>query len=460
MNAMRMREPGVDDVRGEAELGGAGGAESDATESGAAENEAAEISLRALIAPVFYPVHADIQRMGHAEYWLKGGRGSGKSSFAALELLIGLLQCPDAHAIVYRRVAATLHDSVVSQMLWAADALGRASDFRLQRSPLELIYKPTGQRILFRGADDPAKSKSLKLERGYFRFLWFEELTEFAGMDDIRSIQASVLRGGQRGITLCTYNPSRSPRHWVNIEALAPHPRRQMHHSDYRDVPPRWLGEGFLALAEALRESNERAYRHTYLGEITGDGGRVFDNLRLRALTATEIAHFDRLYFGLDHGFAVDPAVLVSVHYDPARGILCLMDEFVKVGASFDTLADAAHRMLPPGASLTADSAEPRSNDELARRGIRIVPAIKGPGSVEHGIRWLQNLREIVIDSARTPFAAREFSAYEFPADRFGGFSSAYPDRDNHTIDAVRYALESMIGRRSARVIDGRGWGL
>jgi phage terminase large subunit len=186
----------------------------------------------------------------------------------------------------------------------------------------------------------------------------------------------------------------------------------------------------------------------------------VFDNLRIRRIPDEESARFDRLYFGLDHGFAVDPVALVAAHYEPAARTLFLFGEFVKVGASFDTIAHAARALFPPGACITADSAEPRSNDELAHRGLRILPARKGPGSIEHGLRWLQDLSAIVIDPARCPHAAREFTAYRFPPDRLGGFQARYPDKNNHTIDAVRYALEPVIGRRLVHVPNGVKWGL
>ncbi|MCL2545031.1 MAG: phage terminase large subunit [Clostridia bacterium] len=407
--------------------------------------------LSKLIAPAFRPVHTDVNRAAHAEYWLKGGRGSGKSSFVSLEIVTGLLRDPQANAIVYRKVAATLRESVYMQIAWAIDALGLACWFRSSLSPLEIKYQPTGQRILFRGAGDPAKSKSIKLLKGHFKYLWFEELTEFRGMEDIRTIKASVIRGGP-AITFYTYNPPRSAQNWTNAEALIPRADRLVHHSDYTRMPPQWLGPSFLAEAEALRVANERAWRHTYLGEVTGCGGQVFDNLLLRTLAGEEMAGFDRLYCGLDHGFAVDPAALVVVHYDKGARTLYLIDEYCKVGASYDDIAAAARRALPPGAAITADSAEPRSNDELARRGLCVAGATKGPGSVEHGMRWLQDLAAIVIDPARCPCAAREFTRYAYEPDRNGGFKAAYPDRDNHTIDAVRYGLEPVIGRRVARI--------
>jgi len=407
--------------------------------------------LSQIIAPVFGPVHTDIRRTGHAEYWLKGGRGSGKSSFVSLEIVTGMLRDPEANAIIYRKVAATLRESVYAQIAWAIEMLGLDAWFHPSLSPLEIRYQPTGQRILFRGAGDPAKSKSIKLTRGHFKFLWFEELTEFRGMEDIRTIKASVIRGGP-AITFYTYNPPRSAQNWTNAEALIPRGDRLVHHSSYSQMPPQWLGPSFLAEAEALRAANERAWRHTYLGEVTGSGGQVFDNVLLRPVTKQEMERFDRLYCGLDHGFAVDPVALIIAHYDRQGRTLYLIGEYCKVGASFDSIAQAAKGMLPPDVTITADSAEPRSNDELAQRGLPMAAAAKGPGSVEHGMRWLQDLACIVIDPARCPCAAREFTRYAYEADRNGGFKAAYPDRDNHTIDAVRYGLEPVIGRRTARI--------
>ena len=419
-----------------------------------------DIKLSALIAKPFHAVHADARRGGHAEYWLKGGRGSGKSSFVSLEIVQGLLRDPQANAIVYRKVAATLRESVYAQIVWAIGMLGLGPWFRLGLSPMEITYH-TGQRVLFRGADDPAKSKSIKLARGYFRYLWFEELTEFNGMEDIRTIKASVIRGGKRAVTFCSYNPPRSAQNWTNAEALVPRDDRLIHHSDYTQVPAEWLGPSFLAEARALREANERAYRHTYLGEVTGAGGQVFGNVALRAITESELARLDRPYYGLDHGFAVDPTALVAMRYDKRTRTLYLVGEYCKVGASYDAIATAARKLLHcEAAAITADSAEPRSNDELCRRGLRITGALKGPDSVEHGVRWLQDLGAIVIDPARCPSAAREFAGYEYEPDRNGGFKAAYPDRHNHCIDAVRYGLEPVIGRRVARVPSRAGLGI
>lgn len=409
-----------------------------------------EIRLSSLIAPPFMEVHRDIKRGEHTEYWLKGGRGSTKSSFVSIELILQLMKNPQVNAIVYRRVAATLRESVYEQVIWAIDQMNLRPWFTFRLNPLEIRYKPTGQRILFRGADDPTKSKSIKLAKGYFGILWFEELAEFAGMDDIRTIKASIIRGGDRAITFCSYNPPQTARNWVNKYAITPTAGRMVHSSTYLDVPPAWLGDGFIAEAKALKQSNERSYRHMYLGEVTGTGGQVFNNLDIRKIPDAEVNTLGRCYTGLDFGFAVDPDAYVRWAYDPRTRRIVAVDEFYGSGNSVDRLSDELSSRADGGV-VRCDSADPRMIAELNRRGVRAIGVKKGPGSVEHGMRWLQSLGSIVIDPERTPNIAREFSAYEYAADKNGDFLPDYPDRDNHTIDATRYALEGAMTQATAR---------
>ena len=403
-----------------------------------------EIRLSSMIAPPFMAVHRDVKRGGHSEYWLRGGRGSTKSSFISIELILQLMKNPQMNAIIYRRVAATLRESVYEQMVWAIDQMNLRPWFSFRLNPLEIRYNPTGQRILFRGADDPAKSKSIKLSQGYFGLLWFEELAEFKGMDDIRTIKASIIRGGDRAITFCSYNPPQTARNWVNKEALTPKENRMVHESTYLDVPPDWLGQEFIAEAEALKNSNERAYRHMYLGEVTGTGGQVFNNLDIRKIPDDEMNTLGRFYNGLDFGFAVDPDAFVRWSYDPARSKVYAIDEFYASGNTVDRLANEVGRRAHDEI-IRCDSADPRMISELGRRGAKTVGVKKGPGSVEHGMRWLQSLGSIVIDPERTPHIAKEFAAYEYAMDRNGDFLPDYPDKDNHTIDASRYALETVM---------------
>ena len=403
-----------------------------------------------LLAPVFAPVHTDIRRHGHAEYWLYGGRGSGKSSFVSIEIVLGMMKDPQANALVVRRVAKTLRQSVYEQLCWAIDRLGVDHLWARRLSPMELSYRPTGQRILFIGADDPQKSKGIKVSRGSFKFLWFEELAEFDGMDAVNTITASAVRG-DAAVTFYTYNPPESIANWVNEEALCIHEGRFSHKSSYLDIPPRWLGASFLSKADIMRRTNERAYRHMYLGEVTGTGGQVFENLELRPIPEGEISRMGAFYDGLDFGYYPDPTHWVRVSYDPASLTVYVVDELRR----FRTTDREFARLLMERRDVTAsteiicDSASEKPLAELRSEGLRsVVGAMKGRGSVETGIRWLRMRARIVIDPARAPETAKEFAQYEFVKLKNGSFTESYPDRDNHAIDAVRYALNRVWLRK------------
>lgn len=409
-----------------------------------------QIRMSELLAPVFAPVHTDIRRGGHAEYWLYGGRGSGKSSFVSIEIVLGMMKDPQANALVVRRVAKTLRQSVYEQLCWAIDRLGVDHLWARRLSPMELSYRPTGQRILFIGADDPQKSKGIKVSRGNFKFLRFEELAEFDGMGAVNTITASAVRG-DAAVTFYTYNPPESIANWVNEEALCIHEGRFSHKSSYLDIPPKWLGASFLSKADIMRRTNERAYRHMYLGEVTGTGGQVFENLELRPIPEGEISRMGAFYDGLDFGYYPDPTHWVRVSYDPASLTVYVVDELRR----FRTTDREFARLLMERRDVTAsteiicDSASEKPLAELRSEGLRsVVGAMKGRGSVETGIRWLRMRARIVIDPARTPETAKEFAQYEFVKLKNGSFTESYPDRDNHAIDAVRYALNRVWLRK------------
>ena len=202
----------------------------------------------------FYELHRDIREGRHTHYWLKGGRGSGKSSFLSLELLLGLLEDEEANGVILRKLAVNLRDSVYAQMLWAIEALGVEEEWEQRVSSMELICKRTGQKILFRGCDDPRKLKSIKFQQGYAKFIWYEEADEFGGMAELRSLNQSLLRGGEAFRIFYSYNPPKYARSWVNQEMREERADRLIHHSTYREMPEEWLGSQFLMEADYIRK--------------------------------------------------------------------------------------------------------------------------------------------------------------------------------------------------------------
>lgn len=374
-----------------------------------------------------------------------GGRASTKSSFISIELILGMMKDPNANAVVLRKISNTLKDSVFNQLLWAIEKLKVQDYWQITKSPLELTYLPFNNRILFRGSDDPQKLKSTKFRKGYCKFIWFEEVSEFFGMEEIRNINQTLMRGGNEFCVFYSYNPPKSINNWVNAEALEIREGKLFHKSTYLTVPKDWLGEMFFIEAEHLKEINELAYRNEYLGEATGTGGAVFTNLTIREITDDEIKTFDKIYDGLDFGYAVDPACYVQCYFDKTRKKLYIFSEVYKVGLSNEKLWEKIIEKKISRSTIIADSAEPKSIDKLNSLGkIYVKGAKKGPDSVEYGIRWLQDLEEIIIDNKRCPNTAREFGLYEYERDKYGEFKSKYPDANNHSIDAVRYSIEDL----------------
>lgn len=403
-----------------------------------------------IVADVFHPMVRDIRRGKHSEYVLPGGRGSTKSS--AISCIINELikNNHDMHALVLRKVGNTIRDSVYAQIKWAIQKMDIEEQFEYKVSPLEIVYKPTGQKIFFRGADDPLKIKSIKPEFGYIGIIWFEELDQFAGPEEIRNIEQSAIRGGDVAYKFKSFNPPRSKNNWANeyvAETKLTKADAIVQHSTYKDVPAEWLGKKFLDDAEHLKEVNPTAYANEYEGEANGTGGNVFEFIEERTITDEEIASFDCIYQGVDWGWYPDPYAFIRSYYDAARETIYLIDEnYVNKQKNVAT----AQWILEHGYEdymITCDSQEKKSVADYKDMGIQARAAIKGPGSVEYGMKWLQG-KKIVIDMARTPHTGNEIKKYEYDRDKDGNIISGYPDRDNHGIDALRYSYESFYNRR------------
>lgn len=383
-------------------------------------------------------------------YVLEGGRGSLKSSFWGLKIIELIKNNPELHACITRQVAATLKDSVYAQMKWAISTLGLDEEFECKVSPLEIRYRKTGQTIYFRGLDDETKLKGIKVPFGYIGILWKEEKDQMRGEEQERSVNQSVLRGGDIAYDFSSYNPPKSKSAWVNKAKLVPNPKRVIHKSTYLEAPAEWLGQKFLDDAEHLKEVNPAAYEHEYLGVPNGDGGNVFEYLEIREITDEEIEKMDRIRQGVDFGWYPDQFAFLRTHYDSARERIYLIDELYVNKWKNDKTGKWIMDKGYDDFDIICDSAEPKSVGDYRDMGLPARGAKKGPGSVEYGFKWLQS-RTIVIDPARTPNAYKEIVEYEYERDKDGNVISGYPDENDHAISALRYAYEPVFNRRGNR---------
>lgn len=408
------------------------------------------------ISKSFADVNRWIDNRKYREYYFEGGRGSTKSSFISEKIIEILENNPRMCAVVLRKVKDTLKDSVYSQLEWAIDTLsetyiGLKDKWKLTKSPLEITNIETGQKIYFRGADDYGKIKSLKPPKGmYIGITWYEEYDQFAGMEEIRKINQSLIRGGEDFIQFYSYNTPASSMHFVNVEKIIPKETRLVHLSDYRDVPKEWLGQAFIDEAEYLLSVNERLYQNEYLGLMTGTGGLVFENIELREITDKEIENYDYTYQGIDFGWFPDPLAWTKMCYNPSNRTLYIFDEYVvNKMSNADVWANLKElKGVVESDMIIADSAEPKSIGDFRGYGSMMRGAEKGPESVKYSMKWLSALTKIVIDPKRCPVSSQEFSTYEYDKDKDGNYISGYVDANNHCIDSVRYALNQIWKKR------------
>lgn len=421
------------------------------------------IDLNNLIIPMYDKVLDDILEHKHTHYVFAGGRGSTKSSFISEVIPLLLINNPDTHTVVFRKVANTLKTSVFAQMEWGIDQLGLSSFFRITNSPMSMTFTPTGQKIMFFGLDDASKVKSIKLPFGYIGITWFEELDQYSGENELRKVTQSTMRGGNKFWDFRSFNPPISNINWANEYAEQAEQREDtlVTRNTYLDVPEDWLGMQFFEEADYLRQTNERAYIHEYLGKAIGTGGNVFENVEDLDITQPiDLGYkqvplyttFSNIYNGLDWGYAADPAQFVKMHYDSRKHDLYIYDEYrtkkTRNIQIFKDLYKGDNPKIGMNELLTADSAEPKSVADFKAYGAFCRGAEKGPDSVRYGIKWLQSLHRIYIDKRRCPETYKEFIRYEYERDKDGNIISEYPDKDNHSIDAVRYALERHYKRK------------
>lgn len=389
----------------------------------------------------------DIRDKKHLEYVFKGGRGSTKSTTIGMTIVELMKNNHDIHAVVCRKVGNTIKDSVYNKIKWAIGKQEFTEEFDSKLSPMEITLKSTGQKIYFRGADDPDKIKSINPEFGYIGILWFEELDQFAGPKEIRKIEQSAIRGGDLAWIFKSFNPPKTMNNWANKYVLEPKENRIVHSSTYLDVPAGWLGQPFIDEAEHLKEVNPNAYEHEYMGIANGNGGNVFEYLEIRDITDEEISHMDRIFAGVDYGWYPDAFCYLRTYYDSAREKIYLIDELYVNKWSNSKTADWIKKKGYDDYTMICDSAEPKSVNDFRDAGLPARGAIKGPGSIEYGFKFLQT-KTIVIDPKRTPNAYKEITEYEYDRDKEGNVISGYPDGNDHAISALRYAYEPLFNRR------------
>ncbi len=409
------------------------------------------VDLTDLIAPCYYNLHWDILDGNHTYYDLYGGRGSAKSSAVSVEIVYGMIN--DAmegkltNAVVFRKYAVTLRESVYEQIQWAIDALEVSYLWEAKVSPLQFVYKPTGQKIIFRGLDKAKKTKSIKSSKGYFKYLWFEELDEFAGIEEIRTVQQSVLRGGSKFVVFKSFNPPISRTNWANKYVDESREDSYRLHTDYTMIPIEWLGQQFVDDAMHLKKTNERAYNHEYLGLPVGLGTNIFELLEIRPISDDEIKTYQSIYQGQDWGWFPDPKAFIRLAYLPNKEQVILIDE---LGGNKIRNTDMARQIIDKNyddVRIMCGVDEEESILDFRDAGLPARKAIVTPGSRKYTFEWLQ-CRTIVIDPARTPRAYNEIISYEHEVDGNGEVIADYPDGNDHWIDAIRYATSPLSMKR------------
>lgn len=409
-----------------------------------------QIKLSEVFTKSFVDLHKKIKSEDYLKYVLKGGRASGKSSFIAQEIILDIIKYPIT-VLCVRKVGNTLQESCYEQIKEAIDQLNLNDYFKLNISPIKITYTPRGNSIIFRGADDPAKIKSIKMAKYPIARLWIEELAEFKTEDEVSMIENSILRGELDGDLkykfYYSYNPPKRKQSWVNkrYETNFLPQNTFVHHSCYLDNP--YISKAFREEAEHIKETKPLKYRWEYLGEPIGSGVVPFDNLVFQSIKDEEISNFDNLRQGIDWGYANDPFAFIRLYYDKTRRKIYIFDEIYQVKLSNRKAFELINKRGYRDCKIIADSAEPKSVDEMRSYGLRIEGARKGQGSVEYGEKWLDDLEAIVIDPKRCPFTAREFENIDYAVDKDGNPKNRLEDKDNHAIDAIRYALsEDMRG--------------
>jgi PBSX family phage terminase large subunit len=377
----------------------------------------------------------------------KGGRGSIKSNFWGNLAYETIRQDPQAHVVYTRRFKVDLRSSVYNQFMKTVIRYQDLDNWDFKQSPMCAVYKPTGQMVMFAGADKPISLKSFNVPFGYVKMLIHEECDEMAGVEQMDNIEDTFLRADTPALDIKIFNPPKSKNNFMNeyTEECKNKPQTRICHSYYYNVPVKWLGKRFFERAEWFRIHKPLYYKNNYLGEVTGTGGGIFDNLEIRKISDEELMTFDTVNHGLDFGYT-HPQVFCQNYYDYETDTLYIFGEVYSKKCKNSTFARKIKKFM--NVEIICDSARPDGIAEMQDWGFNAIGAKKRWGSGkgrDYCWEWLQRCNKIVIDPERCPNTESEFKKAEHEQLPDGSFSDAYPTLEEDTIMANIYALNRII---------------
>lgn len=392
-------------------------------------------------------VHDAFAGDGTREIICKGGRGSVKSNFWAAVAFETIKQDIQAHVVYTRRYKVDLRGSVYNQFMKVVIRYNDLDNWEFKQSPLCAIYKPTGQQVMFVGADKPISLKSFNVPSGYVKLLIHEECDEMAGVEQMDNIEDTFLRSDTPALDVKVFNPPKSKSNFMNeytLKAMAKDGTK-VYHSCYYNVPVKWLGQRFFDRAEWFKVNKPQYYANNYLGEVTGTGGGIFENIEVRAITDEELGNMPFFYYGLDFGYE-HPQTFEKSYYSEDSDTLYCVEEVFSKKCKNSTFARKIKQYR--GKEIIADSARPDAIHELQDWGFNVVGAKKRWGAGkgrDYCWEWLQQTAKIVVDPERTPHLLHELSTLEHEQLANGSFSSEYPKLGEDCVMALIYGLNRVI---------------
>lgn len=377
----------------------------------------------------------------------KGGRGSIKSNFWGDLAYETIRQDPQAHIVYTRRYKVDLRGSVYNQFMKTVIRYNDLDNWDFKQSPMCAVYKPTGQTVMFVGADKPISLKSFNVPFGYVKMLIHEECDEMAGVEQMDNIEDTFLRSDTPALDIKIFNPPKSKNNFMNeyVEECRNKPQTRICHSYYYNVPVKWLGKRFFERAEWFKVHKPLYYRNNYMGEVTGTGGGIFDNVEERTITDAEIENMPFFYHGLDFGFE-HPQTFQKAWYDEDMDTLYCVDEVYAKKCKNSTFARKIKKYITE--EIICDSARPDAIAELQDWGFNAIGAKKRWGSGkgrDYCWEWLQQTTKIVVDPERCPHLAHELTTLEHEQLADGSFSDAYPKIGEDCTMALIYGLNRVI---------------